>query len=350
MRFVPAEQLRVHMVLGQDLFDARGKKLLAKDIQLNEDTIQYLIELGIPGIYVDDAISKDITVQEIVAENVKCEATSLIREVFIKTMDDQMLQPEERLLQLVVKNVVDHVLSNKEVMYNMVDIKNYQDYTYFHSLNVGVLAGVIGAKMDLSNDELNDLVTAGFLHDIGKTFVFPEAIQLERRMSPEEREQMKNHCELGANYLRKEFSFSERVIQAVLQHHEWYNGQGYPNHAKGTEICKIARILRAADLYDALTSKKPYRSAYVPGEVMEYIMARNGMEFDPSVVEVMASQLCIYPVGSEVVLSNGRHAIVVANHRGFIGRPTVRLVDTGEEFNLRSDRAAYNITITQLLI
>ena len=350
MRFIPTEQLVPGMILGQDLFDAAGIKLLTKQSAITRENINYLDYLGTAGVYIDDEISKDIALRQVVSPEVKNEAVALIQDVFSKTEEDDMLQPEERLIRLVVENVVDDVLADENVMYNMIDIRTFNDYTYFHSMNVGVLAGILGAKMDLPEDELADLVTAAFLHDIGKVFVSKDLFHAERRLNPVEQEEMKSHSQLGYEYLCKKFSFSDRVNLAVYQHHEWYNGQGYPNHCKGKELIRNARILRAADQYDTMTSKMPYRPPYQPADVMEYIMARTGMEFDPQVVTVMASQFCIYPIGSEVVLSDGRHAIVVENHIGFIGRPTIRLVETGEEINLRGDRSAYNITITQLLV
>lgn len=350
MRFVPTEQLVPGMILGQDMFDAMGIKLLSKENAITRENISYLEFIGTAGVYIDDEISKDIALKEVVSPQVKQQAVALIQDVFSKTEDDDALEPEERMIRLVVENVVDDVLADENVMYNIIDIKTYSDYTYFHSMNVGVLAGILGAKMSLPEDEMKDLVTSAFLHDIGKMLLPDYLRNMERRLTPQERENLRNHSQLGYDYLTEKFSFSDRVNQAVYQHHEWYNGQGYPNRYKGKELCRNARILRAADQYDTMTSKMPYRPAYQPADVMEYIMARTGLEFDPQVVKVMSSQLCIYPIGSEVVLSDGRHGIVVENHIGFIGRPTIRLMDTGEEINLRGDRSAYNITITQLLV
>ncbi len=350
MRYVPTEQLKRGMVMAQDLYDATGRKLLAKATKLTKENIAYIDFIGTAGLYIEDKLTKDISMREVVSPEVRSEAVSLIQDVFSKTSEDSALQPEERLIRLVVENVVEDVLADEDVMYNMVDIKTYDDYTYFHSMNVGILAGILGAKMELQEDELSDLVTAAFLHDIGKAFVLPQLVNARRRLTPEEQEEMKKHAWAGYEYLQREFSFSERVNLAVYQHHEWYNGQGYPQRLKGKELIRNARILRVADLYDTMTSKRPYRPAYQPADVMEYIMARTGLEFDPQVVKIMSSQLCIYPLGSEVVLSNGEHAIVVENHPGFIGRPTVRLMESGEEINLRGDRKAYNITIIQLLM
>ena len=213
MRFIPTEQLIPGMILGQDLFDATGMKLLTKQSAITRENINYLDYLGTSGVYIDDEISKDIALRQIVSPEVKNEAVALIQDVFSKTEEDDMLQPEERLIRLVVENVVGDVLADENVMYNMIDIKTFNDYTYFHSMNVGVLAGILGAKMDLPDEELTDLVTAAFLHDIGTVFVSKKLLHTDRRLSPREQEEMKAHSQLGYEYLCKKFSFSEDNIR-----------------------------------------------------------------------------------------------------------------------------------------
>ena len=105
-----------------------------------------------------------------------------------------------------------------------------------------------------------------------------------------------------------------------------------------------------ADVYDAMTSRRPYHEPYLPSEVVEYIMGRSGMEFDPESVRVMANELSVYPVGCEVELSDGRHGIVAENHRGFVLRPTVKMLDDGSMLDLLNDHDALNLTITKLMM
>ena len=105
-----------------------------------------------------------------------------------------------------------------------------------------------------------------------------------------------------------------------------------------------------ADVFDAMTSNRSYHSPYLPSEVMEYIMARSGMEFDPEVVDVATKELSVYPVGCEVELSNGAHALVIRNHRGYSLRPTIKHLETGEIMDLSDNRKSWSITITKLLV
>ena len=350
MRYVPADQLMPGMVLGQEIHDSSGVMLVQKGAQLTRENITHILYHGMPGVYIDDELSRDIQIKEAVKPEVKEDAVLVVHEFFDRLEGVIDLPPDEKLVQLMVENVVRDILSNDDVVYNLIDIRTYDNYTYCHSVHVGIISAILGVKMNLPDEELTDLVTAAFLHDIGKVYIRPELLNAPRRLTPEERDEMMQHPWVGYKHLCGEFSFSENVNKTVLQHHEWYNGNGYPNKVKGDELLLNARILRAADVYDAMTTKRPYHAPYLPSEVMEYIMGRSGMEFDPAVVDVMASQMAIYPVGCEVILSNNKHAIVVANNSGFIMRPTVKLVDTGEILNLRSSRESYNITITKLLM
>lgn len=184
MRYVPAGQLQPGMVLGQGLHDASGRMLLAPNTSLTNENITYIKFLGTAGVYIDDEITRDIQVTDVVRPEVKSEAVSMIQQFFCRSAENVELDAEERLVRLVVENVVNDVLSNEAVMYNMVDIKTYNDYTYFHSMNTGVMAGILGVKMELPEDDLNDLVTAAFLHDVGKVLVLPDLVNATRKLTP----------------------------------------------------------------------------------------------------------------------------------------------------------------------
>ncbi len=349
MRYIPVDQLKNGMILGQDIHDAAGRMLLAKRLLLSEENISYIAFLGIPGVYIDDEFSKDIQIQEVVRPEVKKTAVTLVREIFMRAQEQELPSEEEHICNIVNK-VVNDVLDHDDVMYNLVELKTYDGYTYFHSVNVAILAGVIGAKCSLGESELQYLVTSGFLHDIGKVFIDPKLINAPRKLNEEERIRMMEHPKEGYEFLKKNYHFPETVLRAVYEHHEWYNGYGYPMHKTGRELIRNSKILKAADVYDAMTSKRPYHAPYLPSEVMEYIMGRSGMEFDPYIVKVMANELCVYPVGCEVELSDGRRAIVTKNHMGFILRPTVKILETGESLNLKTDRDALHLTIVRLMM
>lgn len=349
MRYIPVSQLKEGMVLGQEIHDADGKLLLSKHMKLTRDNIAYLSFLGLPGIYIDDEFSRDVEIREVIRPEVRRSAVAVVRRLFSRAAEGSIPDSEQEVRRQV-EEIVGNVLDNKDVMYNLIELRTYDDYTYFHSVSVGILAGVIGAKCRLDQTELDHLVTAGFLHDIGKVFIDPEIINAPRRLTEDERVKMMDHPRVGYEYLLNNYDFDENITRAVYEHHEWYNGGGYPRHTTADQLLLISRVLKAADVYDAMTSRRSYHAPYLPSEVMEYIMGRSGMEFDPAIVQVMTDELCVYPIGCEVELSNGDAAIVTENHRGFVLRPTVKLIKNGRFLNLAGDRSTWNLTITKLMM
>ena len=349
MRYTPINQVKSEMILGQEIHDASGRLLLSKHLKLTEENISYIAFLGIPGVYIDDKFVKEVEIEEIVKPEIRQTAVSLVQNLFL-TVAEGELPNQENEIKKNVEEIVNNVLENEDVMYNLIELKTYDDYTYFHSANVAILAGVIGAKCGLTKQELEDIVISGFLHDIGKVFIDPNIINAPRRLTEEERLKMMAHPRSGYEFLVENYHFSERVLRAVYEHHEWVNGMGYPCHKKEDELLLNSKILKAADVYDAMTSRRSYHAPYLPGEVLEYIMGRSGMEFDTQIVQVMTNELCVYPLGCEVELSDSTHAIVIKNHRGFVLRPTIKLLTDGRIMNLTTDRTTWNLTITKLMM
>lgn len=347
MRYMPMARVKKGMVLGQDIYDGEGRLLLGRHLILNNDYIQQLLSLGFPGIYVDDDFTEDLMIPQVIRPELKREALKMVHDLFL---DNKNLPMEQHNLQEIVMNVMEEVLNNGDVMCNMLDIKTYHDYTYFHSVNVAVLSAMIGAACNMNKKELNILTTAALLHDVGKRFVESEVLNVRRTLTEEERILIVQHPKLGYDFLKDNFEFPPEVYTSVLEHHEWYNGCGYPMRKSGSEIPIYARIIKLADVYDALTSRLPYHEPVSPSEAVEYIMANAGAEFDPELVDVFLRKIAVYPVGCEVILSDGRTAVVMENYREFILRPKVKIIPGGEVIDLKSDEKARSLTILELIV
>lgn len=350
MRYLPISKLTSGMALGQDIYDGSGRLLLAKHLILNREYIANLELLGFPGIYIDDAFTQGIEIQQVLSPQVRSQALRVIHEIYMA--DETLLQPivSRAEIMAIVERVVENILSNGDVMCNMMDIKNYDDYVFYHSINVMMLSVMIGIHDGMSEDKLNLLATAAMLHDIGQKFIDADILKADRPLTEEERETVAQHPKLGYEYLHDNYDFSSLVYTSVLQHHEWYNGEGYPLRKSGEEIPIFARIIRVADSYDAMVSKRPSREPMLPGDAVEYMMARCGMEFDPYLLNLFLQQIAVYPVGCEVELSNGERAVVMENFKCFTLRPLVKLEETGELLHLRDDPMARSITITKLIV
>lgn len=156
-------------------------------------------------------------------------------------------------------------------------------WTAGHSERAATLAVAIGRSLELSEEELDIVHRGGLLHDIGKIGIPPEILDKKGKLSVEEREVMKEHPGIGARILEPIEAYRP-YIPVVLQHHEWFDGSGYPDGVAGNDISLYARIYSVADVYDALFADRPYREGLAQEEVVAYIQSRSGTQFDPDVV------------------------------------------------------------------
>lgn len=350
MRYLPTSKLMPGMALGQDIYDGAGRLLLAKHLLLNAEYISHLEFLGFPGVYIDDEFTRGIEIQEIISPQIRSVALGMVHELFTFTAEGEEPSVEEIRIQKTVETVVENIVRNGDVMCNMIDIKNYDDYIYYHSIQVGILSIIVGLRYGLEQEELCNLATAAFLHDIGKRFIDAEIINGVWPLEGQDREVFKSHPKLGAEFLRSTYHFPSDVYAGILEHHECYNGEGYPLNKAGDEIHLYARIIKLTDSYDAMTSRRPGREIQPPSEALEYLMALAGIQYDPNLVNILMRKVAVYPVGCEVELSNGQHAVVVQNFEDFPLRPLVKVIETGDMLNFRDDAEARAVTLGRIVI
>ena len=160
MRYLPTSRLTPGMALGQDIYDGAGRLLLGRHILLTEEQISNLEFLGFPGVYVDDEFSRGIEIQQIVSPEVRRQALKIVYDLFHTDMRKQEPSEAEFKLRKTVESVVDDVICNGDIMCNIMDIKSYDDYIYYHSIHVGILSVVVGARLGLPHDELCQLAAA----------------------------------------------------------------------------------------------------------------------------------------------------------------------------------------------
>lgn len=355
MRFVPSFCLREGMILGDNLYGGSGELVLAHETVLTHDYIQGILKLNYNGIYVDDDISRDIHIVSIINERVRAQTVRGIKDVFICTENDSPVTKKKfNDMQLQIESIVDEILLNKNLMVNMVDLKVFDDYTYFHSVNVAVLSIVLGASIGFDRKVLCNLGFAALLHDIGKVFIKREILNKNGILTNEEFSEIKEHSAMGCDYIRKGFGVLLTAQTGILDHHEKFSGGGYPNNIKGDSISLFGRIIAIADVYDALTSDRPYRKAMIPSEVMEYIMGSSSTLFDPDLVKVFIKKIAPYPIGSCVNLSNGYVGIVIENYEDYCLRPKIRVFKNGinevEPFEINlADHDSLNITLIDII-
>jgi putative nucleotidyltransferase with HDIG domain len=264
-----------------------------------------------------------------------------IRKKAIKTITDtfKSMENEKKLSKWFVaeqsskelKGLIHHLLNdmktNEEVAALLTDVYVHDNYVFTHSLNVTLYSLSIGLKLGLSQKDLEILGLGGILHDIGKILVPNEILFKPGKLSSDEFSEMKRHATYGYDILRKMQSIPLLVAHCAFQHHERLNGSGYPRGIKTEDIHLFGKILAVADVFDAVTSHRIYRSAMLPHEGLEILYAGSGTLYEPAIIEAFRKSVAIYPFGLMVTLSDGSKGIVVGQNKDLTERPIIRVVE-----------------------
>ena len=248
----------------------------------------------------------------------------------------------------IADDVINDIASDSSFLGNqMIALQNYDDYTYKHCLRVAMLSASVCAELEMTKEQTKEVVVAGLLHDIGKSNIDHDIIIKPGKLTDEEFAEIKRHPLIGYNILKNGGNFSSEVLSGVLFHQEKYDGTGYPTGIAGEKIPLCARILTVCDVFDALTSNRPYRVPWSVAETEEYILGGSGAHFDLGVTQAFLRAFNPYPVGTMVQLSDGRHGVVIG-HNSNVLRPTVRIMGDhpGEELDLMNDFRFLTISVT----
>ena len=352
MRFIPAFSLREGLILGKSIYNNFGGLLLKEGSEIKQPYIEKILELGFQGLYIDDDISKDIEIENIISDELKLKSISKLKNMFMNIENGKSTDKDIKDIGNIAEDMVDELIANRNVMLNMIDIKSFDDYTFFHSVNVAVLSIIVGIAINLNKNDLYKLAMGALLHDVGKVFINQDLLNKQGKLTDEEFEIMKSHSINGYRYIKSNFDVPVKSYIAVLDHHEKYDGTGYPNNKVGENISLFGRIIAIADVYDALTSDRPYKKSSLPANVIEYIMGGPGTHFDFDLVNVFLKKVAAYPVGTCVELNNGVVGIVVENYSNSSTRPKIRVLNSNSEedvyINLRDDINSNNLTIVDI--
>lgn len=203
-------------------------------------------------------------------------------------------------------------------------LKTADDYTYLHSVAVGALMSALARQLGLDEQACQAATVGGLLHDLGKACVPLEILNKPGRLEPEEMEVMRTHPEHGARLLREGGEHDDRILHMVLHHHERMDGTGYPAGLAAAQLPLLTRMSAVCDVYDAITSNRPYKEGWDPAEALRRMASWKG-HFDPVVLKAFIASLGIYPAGSLVRLSSDRLAVVLEQRPGDLTRPLVRV-------------------------
>jgi putative nucleotidyltransferase with HDIG domain len=333
MRLLPIASCRPGMKLAKHIYSEEGAVLLATGVELNEPLLTRLSRHGIDHLYIQDARTDDIIVEDVLSDETRIRTTREIRTAFRRMMDDAGKKRFISTYHLgktfrpLMEDVVDELSRHPDAMIMLTNISVTDHYLFQHSMNVGIYATMLGLAYGYSKDELLVLGLGALLHDIGKTRVPLELLLKQDKLTAEEFDEIKKHTEYGFAMLKDEPNVPLLAAHCAFQHHERIDGSGYPRGLAGEDIHEYARWIGLVDSYDAMTTHRSYRSAMLPHQALEILYTCAGTLYDREKIALFRDKIALYPIGVTVTLNSGELAVVVDLNASAPHRPVVRVLE-----------------------
>lgn len=350
MQMMDKARLCPGMILGQDVYNFANQIVVKKGTVLDERTITKLHRFEIPQFMIEEEV---LSIQEAnsyhrSSYSERIQNNPAFRR-FQVNYDTEIISFQNMISCVIEKNqkIDCEALYRQVVMllkdtgnsinaFDMVqNLRHYDDSTYAHSMNVGLLCNVFADWLGFGEDEKKTLTVAGILHDIGKTRVPLEIIQKPARLSEEEYQIIKKHTEYGFAILT-ENKLDYHIRYTALQHHERMDGSGYPLGLAGDHIDEYARIVSIIDVYDAMTSPRVYRGPTCPFDVIQIFEEEGFQKYDSRYILTFLRRIAESYLNERIKLSDGRTGKLIYINVHALSRPVV-MVD-GEAIDLRKEK------------
>lgn len=332
MKLVRTSQLEEGMILAEDIMGKYDIVFLTSGTVLTDRHIENLTKLDLQYVYVMEKTNEAVS-DQILPPSVVIVDRQLTKE-YSQSMDQfkNVYQTvglgkkiEREVVEKSVLPLMKEVVKSNNVLGRLRQIESSDAYTYRHSMNVGILAAMIGKWLNYSEKDLESLTTAAMLHDIGKSKIPEDIINKPGSLTAEEYELVKKHSNFGYEILKNSEGMTFDILCGVLQHHERMDGSGYPLGIKGNRIHEFAKIIAVVDVFDAMTSQKVYRSKVSPFKVAEHIVQNSFDTLDPYIANIFLENISKYYAGNIVKLNTGEVGEIVLVNKQSPTRPLIKI-------------------------
>lgn len=344
IKTIAAAQARPDMVVADDIFSFSGQLIIPKGTVLTNRSITRLKFYSITDLKIVLEDDEEEEIEEAPPEDTGAPFSQAIRNTPEYKEFNQNVLKSAQALQGSLSNFIENAEDGMDVdslldqtkdtiaksrnpmhtFYMLQSMRNYDDATFIHCLNVSIICNAFGQWLEMSKEDLDALTLAGLLHDIGKMKIAEDIVKKPGALTEAEYMQMQLHPRRG-HYLIHKLPIDERVKNAVLMHHERCDGSGYPGNLKADEIDEFAKIVAIADVYDAMTSARVYRGPLCPFEVLNVYETEGYQKFDPKYLLVFMENIVNTYLNNTVRLSDGREGEIVMINKLNFTRPIVKL-------------------------
>lgn len=254
MRYCTINTLLPGDIVASSVIDNAGNILVKANVELTEFIIHSLIAKGYRGVYIFDELSEDVVRDTDVPLEVQIEAIRALSSIDIEAC------------LYVANRIVDECAEMEFVTTDLSLLSSYDSNTYIHSVSVSKYCAMLGMRLGLGEKRIINLTAAALLHDIGKTLVPVKLINKPGKLTDEERQMVQMHATFGYEILKKNMSVPSAVRMAVYEHHENFDGSGYPRGLLGDDIYILGMAIHVCDVYDAMISRRPYKEPVPAGK------------------------------------------------------------------------------------
>ena len=347
MRRISTQYAQPGMVLSTDMYDCYGNLVMEKGTRLTFDNVSTISRLGGGEIFFDDRRVDDVPVTPLIPPRLEGD-TSRKLNAFLTTLSKLLksqssvkvdTDPLEKAAYGMVGQFFPIVIGEP----NSSGCFSLKDYDFVHPVQVAELSILLGRKMGYSEADLFELGLSALVENIGYLALPQGLLEEPTSLTSIEKHEVNQHTQYGYQILNDYTDAPPNVIMTVLDHHERWDGSGFPRGLKGENISVFARIIGIADTYYALVSRRPHRQSYLPHEAIEFIMAYSGELFDPELSRLFSRVLPLYPTGVMVNLNTGEQGIISNAKIGHVGRPVVRICYDKE---MRELKKPFDIDLT----
>lgn len=324
MRIVSLNSIKGNERLAKDIINQNETVLMTAGTVVRREYIDRLKDLDIEYIYVEDEIGQGINLRDSLEFQLKEQCQKAVQNILQKYSYDNNSELEE--ITLVADEIIYDIMREPEVIYNLSSIRNKDESTYSHCLNVCALSVIISFRMKLPKKRIRDIAIGALLHDIGFSYISLDIHKINLdNCSDKERKEIKKHIIYGYSAIEKMDWLSSVSKDIVISHHERLDGSGYPFHLKENKIKLGSKIVAVCDEFDSkvygnLTSKMKVHDA------IDYIVSQAGVKFDLDVVKAFVASVAAYPTGALVVTNENEIGIVLRQNPKCPTRPVIRII------------------------
>ena len=335
---IATKKLIPGMKLANSVYNNADQLILPKGSRITEESITRLQFYEIDRVIIESLVPVGPSDEDIFlttySERVKASEEFInfkkqfddTTEIMKTTLDEVAAGNSSPELIENVFSSATHLINTSENNLELLDMlhsmRDSDDVTYTHSLNVSIISAIIGRWLHMSEDDLNTLTVAALFHDIGKLLIPPEILQKSAKLTDEEHELLKTHPYKGYQLL-KNFGMDERIALAAMQHHERCDGSGYPGRLTKNNINSFAKIIAIADVYDAMTAARAYRGPLCTFEVLSTFEKEGYRCYDPAYLVPFMHNIVNSYINNTVRLNNGEKGAIIMINKNALSRPIV---------------------------